>query len=414
VQPFESLESGVRYYCRRWPALFATSSGSTITDEDGVSYLDFFAGAGALSYGHNNPVLVEVAIEHLRAGKVLHSLDTFTEDKRRFLHAMHDLILEPRSLDMVVQTVGPTGATAVEAALTLAQRVTGKRAVVGYDGGYHGMSYRAASISASMAGRETVSHLGAFRALPFVEHMVDHDLELLDQALSSTIDGEQVGAVILEPTQGEGGARPFDPAYLGAVRALASAHDVVVIADEVQAGVGRTGPFFAFEGSALDPDIICVSKSISGLGLPMAVNLVRRSLDRWTPGEFTGTFRGNNLAFATSATMLETYWSDAEQEKATEDRGVIVRSHLSAIAEEFSGGSWAVRGNGMLSGLEVSSGDLADAICDAAFADQLIVETCGAGGATIKVLAPIVIDLDDLHDGLGRLHRAVATVTSGS
>ena len=265
-----------------------------------------------------------------------------------------------------------------------------------------------------MAGRETVSHLGAFRALPFVEHMVDHDLELLDQALSSTIDGEQVGAVILEPTQGEGGARPFDPAYLGAVRALASVHDVVVIADEVQAGVGRTGPFFAFEGSALDPDIICVSKSISGLGLPMAVNLVRRSLDRWTPGEFTGTFRGNNLAFATSATMLETYWSDAEQEKATEDRGVIVRSHLSAIAEEFSGGSWAVRGNGMLSGLEVSSGDLADAICDAAFADQLIVETCGAGGATIKVLAPIVIDLDDLHDGLGRLHRAVATVTSGS
>ncbi len=412
MQPFESFESGVRYYCRRWPAVFATASGSTITDEHGVEYLDFFAGAGALSYGHNNPVLVEVAIDHLRHGKLLHSLDTFTEDKRRFLSAIHDLILEPRQLDMVVQTVGPTGATAVEAALTLAQRVTGKRAVVGFAGGYHGMSYRAASVSASMAGRETVAHLGAFVALPFVEHMAEGDLDLLDQALSSTIDGEQVGAIIIEPTQGEGGARPFDPAYLGALRKIATAHDVVVIADEVQAGVGRTGPFFSFEGSGLDPDIICVSKSISGLGLPMALNLVRRSLDTWAPGEFTGTFRGNNLAFATSATMLDTYWTTADQEKATEERGVLVRNHLCAISEEFSGGKWQVRGSGMLSGLQVTSGDVADAICDAAFADKLIVETCGAGGATIKVLAPIVTSMEQLADGLTRLRSAVASTVS--
>jgi len=412
VQPFESLESGVRYYCRRWPAVFATASGSTITNEHGVDYLDFFAGAGALSYGHNNPVLVEVAIDHLRQGKLLHSLDTFTEDKRRFLSAIHDLILEPRQLDMVVQTVGPTGATAVEAALTLAQRITGKRAVVGFAGGYHGMSYRAASVSASMAGRETVAHLGAFVALPFVEHLTEGDLDLLDQALAFTIDGERVGAIIIEPTQGEGGARPFDPAYLGALRKIASAHDVVVIADEVQAGVGRTGPFFSFEGSGLDPDIICVSKSISGLGLPMAINLVRRSLDTWAPGEFTGTFRGNNLAFATSATMLETYWTTADQEKATEERGILVRNHLSAISEEFSGGKWEVRGNGMLSGLQVTTGDLADAICDAAFADRLIVETCGAGGKTIKVLAPIVTSMEQLTDGLTRLRGAVASTLS--
>jgi diaminobutyrate-2-oxoglutarate transaminase len=392
--------------------VFATASGSTITNEHGVDYLDFFAGAGALSYGHNNPVLVEVAIDHLRQGKLLHSLDTFTEDKRRFLSAIHDLILEPRQLDMVVQTVGPTGATAVEAALTLAQRITGKRAVVGFAGGYHGMSYRAASVSASMAGRETVAHLGAFVALPFVEHLTEGDLDLLDQALAFTIDGERVGAIIIEPTQGEGGARPFDPAYLGALRKIASAHDVVVIADEVQAGVGRTGPFFSFEGSGLDPDIICVSKSISGLGLPMAINLVRRSLDTWAPGEFTGTFRGNNLAFATSATMLETYWTTADQEKATEERGILVRNHLSAISEEFSGGKWEVRGNGMLSGLQVTTGDLADAICDAAFADRLIVETCGAGGKTIKVLAPIVTSMEQLTDGLTRLRGAVASTLS--
>ena len=121
-----------------------------------------------MSYGHNNPIFVDVAIEHLRAGKVLHSLDTFTVEKRRFLEALQRHVLTPRQLDMVVQTVGPTGATAVEAALQLAQRITGRRGVIGFAGGYHGMTYRAASISASLAGRETSAHLKDFVALPYV------------------------------------------------------------------------------------------------------------------------------------------------------------------------------------------------------------------------------------------------------
>ena len=408
MQPFEDFESEVRYYCRRWPAVFSTSRGSTLTTEDGVDYFDFFAGAGALSYGHNNPLLVDVAIEHLRAGKVLHSLDTFTPEKARFLEAMESLILKPRQLDMVVQTVGPTGATAVEAALTLAQRLTGKRAVVGYAGGYHGMTYRAASISASMAGREVVAHVGAFRTLPFVAHVTDDDLALLDQALTTPVDGEAIGAVILEPTQGEGGARPFDPAYLGAIRERCTELGIIVIADEVQAGVGRTGSFFSFEGSALDPDIICLSKSISGLGLPMAILLVRRELDTWAPGEFTGTFRGNNLAFATSATMLEHYWSDEETEKATEEKGLIIRTTLDHVAETYGQGNFSVVGNGMLAGLNVTSGPLATAIADEAFTRRLIVETCGTGDATVKLLAPIVIDEDELHHGLQLLEASVA------
>ena len=302
---FETLESNVRYYCRRWPAVFASARGAIITAEDGTQYLDFFAGAGALSYGHNNPALVEVAIEHLRAGRLTHSLDTFTVEKRQFLEAMQRYVLAPRQLDMVVQMVGPTGATAVEAALQLAQKVSGRRAVLGFEGSYHGMTYRASSISASMAGRAVSAHLGDFVALPYVERATDEDLALLERTLRTPVDGEAIGAVIIEPTQGEGGARAFDPQYLRAIRTIADELGVVVIADEVQAGVGRTGPFFSFEGSGLDPDIVCVSKSISGLGLPMALNLIRRGLDSWGAGEFSGTFRGNNLAFATSARMLE-------------------------------------------------------------------------------------------------------------
>lgn len=411
MNAFEELESNVRYYCRQWPAVFSTARGSILTAEDGTEYLDFFAGAGALSYGHNNPLLVEVAVEHLRSGRLLHSLDTKTVEKRRFLEAMETRVLEPRQMDMVIQTVGPTGATAVEAALQLAQRVTGNRAVVGFNGSYHGMTYRAASISASMAPRALVAHVKEFVALPYVATVTDEDLALLEYTLDQTIDGQKIGAVIIESTQGEGGARPFDPLYLRAIREQCTKRGILVIADEVQAGVGRTGAFFSFEGSGLDPDVVCLSKSISGLGVPMALNLVRRSLDAWNPGEFSGTFRGNNLAFATSAAMLEHYWADAELEKGTEARGLVVRTSLETMAEEFGQGAFEVRGNGLLCGLDVKDTALASRIAAGAFARNLIVETCGAGDATVKLLPPIVIDEDQLVDGLGRLRDAVASAT---
>ncbi|HEY5303363.1 MAG TPA: diaminobutyrate--2-oxoglutarate transaminase [Acidimicrobiales bacterium] len=412
MNSFDELESNVRWYCRRWPAVFASASGSVITDEDGVEYLDFFAGAGALSYGHNNPLFVDVAIGHLRAGRLMHSLDTFTPEKRNFLDTMQRTVLAPRQLDMVVQTVGPTGATAVEAALQLAQRLSGHRAVLGFDGGYHGMSYRAASISASMAGRETSAHLKDFVALPFVRHVTDADIELLDATLRTPVNGQPIGAVIVEPTQGEGGARPFDPAYLGAIRRITRELGILVIADEIQAGVGRTGPFFSFEGSQLDPDIICISKSISGLGLPMAILLVRRSLDTWNPGEFSGTFRGNNLAFATSATMLDSYWSDSVLEKNTEQFGQTVRTALEAIAANFGEGRFDVRGNGMLCGLAVGDTDLATNISRYAFERRLIVETCGPGDTVVKLLTPLVVEPAQLVEGLTRLALAVEQACS--
>ena len=412
MNPFDALESNVRYYCRRWPAVFASASGSVITDENGEEYIDFFAGAGALSYGHNNPLFVEVAVEHLRAGRLMHSLDTFTPEKRAFLETIERTILGPRQLDMVVQTVGPTGATAVEAALQLAQRLSGHRAVVGFEGGYHGMSYRAASVSASMAGRETSAHLKDFVALPFVEHVTDADLELLERTLRSTVNGQGIGAVIIEPTQGEGGARPFDPAFLTALRRITRELGILIIADEIQAGVGRTGPFFSFEGSQLDPDIICVSKSISGLGLPMAINLVRRELDTWNPGEFTGTFRGNNLAFATSTVMMNHYWSDATLEKNTEQLATTVRDALATMAEQHGAGHFSVRGNGLLCGLAVGDTELAADISRHAFERRLIVETCGPGDTVVKLITPLVIDPALLDEGLRRLELAVEQATA--
>jgi diaminobutyrate-2-oxoglutarate transaminase len=409
VSVFDELESNVRYYCRRWPTVFVSASGSRLVSESGQTYLDFFSGAGALSYGHNAPFLIEAAIEHLRSGRLLHSLDTHTPEKASFLQALDRHLLGPRNLDSVVQFVGPTGATAVEAALRLAERISGRSTVVAFQGGFHGMTFRAASVSASLRERD---HAGC-RFLPYRARPDEGDLQLLSDELSGQASGERPGALIIEPVQAEGGARPFATDYLAEVRRLCTEHEVVLIADEIQAGVGRTGPFFSFEGSRLDPDIICVSKSLSGLGLPLAVNLVRREFDVWSPGEFTGTFRGNNLAFVTATALLERYWRDTELQRRTGDRGERIRAALERLASEDGIVPFSVSGKGFLWGLTFDDNEAASAVVSAAFRSGLIVEACGEDDRTVKLLPSLVLDDDELSLGLGLLSDAVRAPSEG-
>ena len=400
---FDTLESNVRYYCRQWPTCFVTASGSLMLDEDGRPYIDFFSGAGALSYGHNHPLFLDVAIEHLRSGRLIQSLDTHTPEKRAFLTALRERILVPRNLDMRVQFVGPTGATAVEAALLLAERVTGRSSVIAYEGGYHGMTARAAGVSASLKSRRH----GSCVFLPYVGRNSDRARADLESALQNPVEGQLPGALIIEAVQGEGGARPFDPDYLSEVRLLCDKYGVLIIADEIQAGVGRTGPFFSFERSGLAPDIICLSKSLSGLGLPLALNLVRREVDEWMPGEFTGTFRGNNLAFATGTVLLESYWADSELEERTAERKRVVVDALTCIMQQEQTAPFSVHGQGLIWGLEFEDATIASAICATAFQMGLIVEICGTGGRTVKLLPSLLIPSDQLEAGLERLADAI-------
>lgn len=404
---FDEVESNVRYYCRRWPTVFATASGATLVDEEGHRFVDFFSGAGALSYGHNHPMLVELAIEHLRCNRVVHSLDVHTPEKREFLESLRDCVLVPRNLDMKAQFVGPTGATAVEAALRLAAKITGRSAAVAYQGGYHGMTAGAASVSAALDHDPNVCANDAVNFLPYVARDCDMERSRLEAALQTSFNGQPPGALIIEATQGEGGARPFDPGYLGEVRNLCTRYGVVLIADEVQAGVGRTGPFFSFEGSALDPDIICLSKSLSGLGLPLAVNLVRREFDQWVPGEFSGTFRGSNLAFATASSVLQRYWSDQRLQDRTAIREQRVRASLMELSDDHSPIPFTVHGRGLLLGMEFGSAEIAAAVADAAFGVGLIIETCGPGQNTVKLLPSLLIEDGELTEGLDRLGEAL-------
>jgi len=294
---FDERESEVRSYCRTWPAVFERAGGSWLYAENGRAYLDFFAGAGALNYGHNNPVLKGALIDYLAGDGIIHSLDMYTVAKREFLTAFDELILRPRRLDYKVQFPGPGGANAVEAALKLARKVTGRTEVISFTNAFHGMTLGALSITGSAFHRGGAGvPLAHATPMPFDPSPGSDGApgsswfeRLLDDS-SSGLD--KPAAVIVETVQGEGGINVARAEWLRGLAGLCQRHDILLIVDDVQMGCGRTGPFFSFETAGITPDIVCLSKSIGGYGLPMALTLIRPDLDIWQPGEHNGTFRG--------------------------------------------------------------------------------------------------------------------------
>jgi diaminobutyrate-2-oxoglutarate transaminase len=397
---FDEHESEVRSYCRRWSTVFTTARGSRIQDEAGRGYLDFFAGAGTLNYGHNNDALKAALIAHIAADGVAHSLDMYTTAKRRFLEVFTGTVLAPRGLDHKVQFTGPTGASAVEAALRLVRKITGRRTVVTFDEAFHGMTLAARSVSDERMHDPTdpVDRDAVLR-VPYGTADRPADLAPVARAVRSG-----AAAVIIETVQCEGGVRPADPHWLSGVAELCAAHDTLLIVDDVQAGCGRTGPFFSFEPFGFVPDIVCVSKALSGFGLPMSLVLVRRELDLWRPGEHSGTFRGNNHAFVTATAALQRYWTDDTLQTSTVDNGRYLAAALAALGRQFG---LASRGRGLVGGLVFGSGGLAAKVCDAAFERGLLLETSGPDGEVVKLLPPLTVSRDELDAGIGILRDSV-------
>lgn len=406
---FDDIESEVRSYCRRWPVVFERATGSYLYGEDGHGYLDFFAGAGALNYGHNNAVAKQALLEYITSDGVTHSLDMHTTAKRRLLERLTELILAPRGLSYRVQFTGPTGASAVEAALRLARKFTGRRTVVSFTAAFHGMTAAARSVSDERLRDATdPTDPRATVRLPFCPDGEQPDLSLVDSVLAEM----EVAAVIVETVQGEGGARPADPAWLRGISELCRARDVLLVIDDVQVGCGRTGPFFSFEGYGFQPDIVCLSKSISGFGLPLALLLVRPEVDVWRPGEHSGTFRGNNHAFVTAAATLEAYWSDDALEAHTVEAGERLATGLAALSAEYSELGVAYQGRGLIGGLAFPSSDLASKVCSASFEQALLLETAGRYGQVVKLMPPLTISQADLDVGVEVLRDTIRTVLS--
>ncbi|GGX94669.1 diaminobutyrate--2-oxoglutarate transaminase [Streptomyces hiroshimensis] len=408
---FETLESEVRSYCRSWPAVFDRAQGSRMYDEDGHTYLDFFAGAGALNYGHNNPVLKRALIDYIERDGVTHGLDMGTTAKRAFLEAFQDVVLRPRDLPYKVMFPGPTGTNAVEAALKLARKVKGREAIVSFTNAFHGMSLGSLAVTGNAFKRAGAGiPLVHGTPMPFDHYLDDRvpDFLWFERLLADQGSGLNTpAAVIVETVQGEGGINVARPEWLRGLAALCERHDMLLIVDDIQMGCGRTGSFFSFEEAGITPDIVTLSKSIGGYGLPMSLTLFRPELDLWEPGEHNGTFRGNNPSFVTAAAALDAYWRDGQMEKQTLARGEQAEEALRAICTEHPELGGHYRGRGLVWGLEFADKARASAVAGRAFELGLLVETSGPEGEVVKLLPALTISPEELDEGLRILARAV-------
>jgi diaminobutyrate-2-oxoglutarate transaminase len=412
TQTFTRLESNVRSYSRVYDFVVASARGSVITDTAGNDHIDFLAAAGSLNYGHNDPDLKAALIDYIDRDGIACGLDMFTEAKLEFLDTFEELVLRPRRMDHVVQFTGPTGTSAVESALKLARRVTGRSNVICFTNAFHGMSQGALAATGSSHHRMAPRlPLHGVTRMPYDGYLgdgvdtSDYLARLLDDA-SSGVDAP--AAILLETVQGEGGLTTASAPWLQRIARLAAEHGALLIVDDVQAGCGRTGSFFSFEGLGVMPDLIVLSKSLSGYGLPMSVLLIRPEWDAWLPGQDNGTFRGNGHAFVTASAALVKFWSDDRLMSSVAARGGRIGAALGEIARMCPGA--LPRGRGLMRGLRLEDPELASAVRRTCLDRGLIVECCGPQDEVVKLLPPLTTPDELLDEGLVILRLAVMDV----
>ncbi|RXH36691.1 diaminobutyrate--2-oxoglutarate aminotransferase [Bradyrhizobium nanningense] len=403
MQVLESLESNVRSYSRSFPAIFSRARGSTMLTENGRSIIDFLSGAGALNYGHNNHAIKEAMIEYLSSDGVVHGLDLATPAKLAFLESFSSVILRSRGLQYRFQFTGPTGANAIEAALKLSRKVTGRHTIISFTNGYHGMSLGAIAASGNRfyRGAAGIPSSGvAFMPYDGYFGAAVDTADYLRKILMDESGGiDSPAAILVETVQGEGGINVASKAWLQSVQAIAHAVGALFVIDDIQMGCGRTGEFFSFEFASLFPDIVVMSKSLSGYGLPLSMLLIKEELDVWRPGEHTGTFRGNNLALVAANAAINAYWRSQAFSQSIERSGKLMRSRLQANASRHGNG-FSVRGRGMALGFDCGTAELAKSISCKAFEKGLMLERCGPLDQVLKFLPALTIDAETLNRGL--------------
>jgi diaminobutyrate-2-oxoglutarate transaminase len=390
-----------------------------MTDESGAEHIDFFSGAGTLNYGHNNPHFKQKLIDYIQNDSIVHGLDMATTAKKHFLETFKSVILEPRNLDYKLQFTGPTGTNAVEAALKIARQVTGRTNVVAFTHAFHGVSAGSLAVTANTKFRSAAGYsLSNATFIPFDGYLDEttDTVAYLDKLLKDPSSGLDIpAAVIVETVQGEGGVNVARKEWLQALATLCAEHKILLIADDIQIGCGRTGDFFSFEEAGIVPDIITLSKSLSGYGLPMSLVLMKPEHDIWKRGAHSGTFRGNNLAFVAAAEALEVYWKDDLFSKDIKRKEKLVTKRLQAIVEAYPEAGFTVRGRGLMQGLVSNSRpDLADKISAEAFKHGLIIETSGAFDEVLKLLPALTIEDEVLGRGIDIIEASIKIVLAES
>ena len=410
---FEYYESNVRSYCRSFPTVFTKAKGSVMTDEAGKKYIDFFAGAGALNYGHNPDYMNQAIIAHLQSDGIVHSMDMYTAPKRDFLEYFTEKILLPRGLNYKIQFAGPTGTNAVESAVKLARKVKGRQNIFALMGAFHGMTFGSLALTTDRCSREgagqplnNVTHIPA----PYMFPELD-TIAYMERLLTDDHSGvEKPAAIIVETIQADGGIHVLPVTWLKRLRDLCDRHDILLIADDIQVGCCRSGNFFSFERAEIVPDIVTLSKSIGGCGMPVALVLFKPELDIWEPGQHTGTFRGNQLSLIAGKAGLAYFVEnklDADVQRKAQMVEQYLKDEILPLDQRITH-----RGIGLIWGLDFSAfdRDVTKPLIAACFKNGLIVERVGRDNNVLKLMPPLVIEDELLMKGLQILKKSLLEV----
>jgi 4-aminobutyrate aminotransferase/(S)-3-amino-2-methylpropionate transaminase len=404
------------------PLVVARAEGARIEDVDGRSYIDFAGGLGCQNTGHGFPPAV--AAVHEQVDRYLHQCfmvgmyEPYVEVCRRLAELSPCAGEEQRSLLL------NSGAEAVENAVKIARVATGRPAVVVFDRAFHGRTLLAMSMTSKVVpykrgfGPFAPEVYRASAPYPYRGVSSDDSIHALEALFKAEVDPESVACVVLEPVQGEGGFIPMPPDFPARLRDLCDRHGILYVDDEVQSGVGRTGPVWAIEHYGVEPDLLVSGKSLGG-GLPLAaVTGPARIVDAVPAGGLGGTFGGNPVACAAALAVLDEVATDAFRARAQE-LGERIRAALDGIAER-SEAVGEVRGLGPMLALELvedretqdpAPGLAADTTA-AARERGLVLLSCGLYGNVIRILVPLVIGDEDLDRGLEILEESLAVASS--
>lgn len=411
---FEKCESEVRSYCRKFPTEYVYAKNAILTDAEGKDYIDFFAGAGAINYGHNNKYIKSAILDYLQEDRIIHALDMYTQAKEEFLVTFRDKILREKGYDYKVMCCGSTGTNAVEAALKLCRKNKKRSNVFAFSGAFHGMTLGSLAMTTDRTSRNgagtsltNVSFMPYYNAFP----NPDASLDYMEYVLSDDHSGiDKPAAVFLETVQAEGGIYPAPVSWLKRLRELCDKYDILMVVDDIQVGVGRTGSFFSFERAGIVPDMVTLSKSISGLGLPMSLLLIRPELDIFTPAEHNGTFRGHQLSFVGARAGVE-YYIEHNLDSEVSEKELIIKEFLNDRIATIDD-RLEIRGIGMIWGIDFSKIDskLAAEASHRCFDDNLVIELAGRQDCVLKILPPLTIEKEQLVTGLEIIEKTIESI----
>jgi diaminobutyrate-2-oxoglutarate transaminase len=421
-------ESNVRSYPRRLPIALRRGSGSYVEDLDGNVFIDFLTGAGALPLGHSHPEVLQAI--NAQSPELTHGLDFPTEIRDEFISAQLSLLPAEMRSSTKIQFCGPSGADAVDAALKLCKTATGRSEIVSFQGGFHGCSHAAMTLSGLRAQKERIANrVPGVHFFPYPYSLRcalgggaqtgEQCLRYLENSLRDPLGGITLpAALILEIVQGEGGVIPAPTEFVQGVRALTRELDIPLVVDEVQSGAGRTGTWFAFEQHGIIPDVIVASKGIGGMGMPVAIVLHDERLDAFAPGMHTGTFRGNQLAFAAGVEYTRILRRDNLLDRVRE-LGAYTKEQLDVLARRYEAVG-EVRGSGLMLGMELVEADgapnsrVAAAVQRGALERGLIVELGGREDCVVRLLPPLNVSTATVDQSIAILDGALADAVASA